>query len=62
MKHTFHIKNMYHSMFPLPDTLLNIMYKPSDIYKLGTGTTNFIEMPSNVRVISTILTNHGKEL
>ena len=53
MKHTFHIENMClcHSMFPLPDTLLNMMYTPSDMYKLGTGTPNFIEMPSNVRVI-----------
>ena len=46
--------NMCQNTFPLPDILLNMIYKPSDMWDLGAETPNCIEMPSHVRVISTI--------
>ena len=42
-------------MFLALDTPLNMTYKPPDTYELPGGSTNFIENPSNVSVISTIV-------
>ena len=59
---TFYYQHGFENVFPSPDTHLNAIYSSLHAYDLAVGSSNFIENPCNVNVISTIDENHSPNL